>query len=136
MIRRPPRSTLFPYTTLFRSWRGREAVAGGVLFTYMFAPIMVIIPFYVLMRWLELTTPHAGLVLAYSAFCLPFALWLLRSFFQSIPLELEEAALTDGASRARALIHVVLPLALPGIIATGTFTFILAWTDYIFARVL
>ena len=121
--------------TRFR-WRGREAVAGGVLFTYMFAPIMVIIPFYVLMRTLELTNTHAGLVLAYSAFCLPFALWLLRSFFQSIPLELEEAALTDGASRARALIHVVLPLALPGVIATGTFTFILAWNDYILARVL
>jgi ABC-type glycerol-3-phosphate transport system permease component len=121
--------------TRFR-WRGREIVAAGVLFTYMFAPIMVIIPFYVLMRALELTNTHTGLVLAYSAFCLPFALWLLRSFFQSIPLELEEAALTDGASRMRAVIHVVLPLALPGVIATGTFTFILAWNDYMLARVL
>lgn len=121
--------------TRFR-WRGRETVAGTVLFTYMFAPIMVIIPFYVLMRALELTNSHFGLVLAYSAFCLPFALWLLRSFFQSIPLELEEAALTDGASRTRAVLHVVLPLATPGVIATGTFTFILAWNDYIFARVL
>ena len=121
--------------TRFR-WRGRESVAGTVLFTYMFAPIMVIIPFYVLMRALELTNTHLGLVLAYSAFCLPFALWLLRSFFQSIPLELEEAALTDGASRTRAVLHVVLPLATPGVIATGTFTFILAWNDYIFARVL
>jgi len=121
--------------TRFR-WRGRETVAATVLFTYMFAPIMVIIPFYVLMRTLELTNTHLGLVLAYSAFCLPFALWLLRSFFQSIPLELEEAALIDGASRARAVLHVVLPLAIPGVIATGTFTFILAWNDYIFARVL
>jgi multiple sugar transport system permease protein len=121
--------------TRFR-WRGREAIAATVLFTYMFAPIMVIIPFYVLMRTLELTNTHLGLVLAYTAFCLPFALWLLRSFFQGIPLELEEAALTDGASRARAVLYVVLPLALPGLIATGTFTFILAWNDYIFARVL
>lgn len=121
--------------TRFR-WRGRELVAAMVLFTYMFAPIMVIIPFYVLMRTLELTNTRAGLVLAYTAFCLPFALWLLRSFFQSIPLDLEEAALTDGASRSRALLHIVLPLALPGVIATGTFTFILAWNDYIFARVL
>lgn len=121
--------------TRFR-WRGRELVAGGVLFTYMFAPIMVIIPFYVLMRSLELTNTHAGLVLAYSAFCLPFALWLLRSFFQGIPPELEEAAMVDGASRARAVIHVIVPLALPGIIATGTFTFVLAWNDYMLARVL
>jgi ABC-type glycerol-3-phosphate transport system permease component len=121
--------------TRFR-WRGREMISMTVLFTYMFAPIMVIIPFYVLMRWLELTNTRFGLVLAYSAFCLPFALWLLRTFFQSIPLELEEAALTDGASRPRAVLYVLLPLALPGLIATGTFTFILAWNDYIFARVL
>jgi ABC-type glycerol-3-phosphate transport system permease component len=121
--------------TRFR-WRGREAISAAVLFTYMFAPIMVIIPFYVLMRALGLTNTHTGLVLAYTALCLPFALWLLRSFFQSIPLELEEAALTDGASRPRAVLHVVLPLAAPGLIATATFTFILAWNDYIFARVL
>jgi ABC-type glycerol-3-phosphate transport system permease component len=90
----------------------------------------------VLMRSLELVNTHLGLVLAYTAFCLPFALWLLRTFFQSIPLELEEAAMTDGASRAQTVLRVVLPLALPGIVATGTFTFILAWNDYIFARVL
>ena len=97
---------------------------------------MIIIPFYVMMRSLGLANTHLGLVLAYTAFCLPFALWMLRTFFQSIPLEIEEAALTDGASRAQAVIHVVLPLALPGVIATGIFTFILAWNDYIFARVL
>jgi multiple sugar transport system permease protein len=121
--------------TRFR-WRGREAISMSVLFTYMFAPIMVIIPFYVLMRALELTNTRLGLMLAYTAFCLPFALWLLRTFFQSIPLDLEEAALTDGASRLEAVRYVLLPLALPGLIATGTFTFILAWNDYIFARVL
>jgi ABC-type glycerol-3-phosphate transport system permease component len=121
--------------TRFR-WRGREAISMAVLFTYMFAPIMVIIPFYVLMRTFELTNTHLGLVLAYSAFCLPFALWLLRTFFQSIPLDLEEAALTDGASRLEAVRYVLLPLAAPGLIATGTFTFILAWNDYIFARIL
>ena len=75
------------------------------------------------------------LILAYTAFCLPFNLWLLRTFFQSIPLELEEAALIDG-SRLQAIIYVVLPLALPGVVATGIFTFILARNDYIFARVL
>ena len=121
--------------TRFR-WRGREAISMTVLFTYMFAPIMVIIPFYVLMRFFSLTNTHTGLVLAYSAFCLPFALWLLRTFFQSIPLDLEEAALTDGASRLEAVRYILLPLAAPGLIATATFTFILAWNDYIFARVL
>jgi len=120
--------------TRFR-FHGRETVAGLILFTYMFAPIMIIIPFYVAMRFLGLANTHLGLILAYTAFCLPFSLWLLRTFFQSIPLEIEEAARIDG-SRLQAVIHVVLPLALPGVVATGTFTFILAWNDYIFARVL
>jgi ABC-type glycerol-3-phosphate transport system permease component len=120
--------------TRFR-FLGREKIAGLILFTYMFAPIMIIIPFYVAMRFLGLTNTHVGLILAYTAFCLPFNLWLLRSFFQSIPLEVEEAALLDG-SRLQAIVHVVLPLALPGVVATGVFTFILAWNDYIFARIL
>ena len=121
--------------TRFR-FRGREAITATVLFAYMFAPIMIIIPFYVLMRALGLVNTHAGLVLAYTAFCLPFALWLLRSYFQGIPIELEEASMSDGASRAQTVRYIVLPVALPGVIATGTFTFILAWNDYIFARVL
>jgi ABC-type glycerol-3-phosphate transport system permease component len=79
---------------------------------------------------------HTALVLSYSSFCLPFSLWLLRAFFQSIPIELEEAAQVDGAGRARALIYIVAPLALPGLIATSIFTFTLAWNDYIFTRIL
>src|SRR6266542_3970255 len=71
-----------------------------------------------------------------SSFCLPFALWLLRAFFQSIPVELEEAARVDGAGRPRAVLYVVAPLALPGLVATAIFTFTLAWNDYIFTRIL
>jgi len=115
---------------------GREKIASLILFSYMFAPIMIVIPFYVLIKKIGLANTHAALILAYTAFCLPFSLWLLRSFFQSIPLALEKAALIDGASRLEAVIYVVLPLALPGIIATGIFTFILAWNDYIFVRIL
>ena len=115
---------------------GRETVAATVLFAYMFAPIMIIIPFYVMMRFIGLNNTHLGLTLAYSAFCLPFALWMLRTFFQSIPVDIEDAAMVDGASRWQVVLHVVLPLALPGVVATGIFTFILAWNDYIFARVL
>ncbi len=115
---------------------GRETVAGLILMTYMFAPIMIIIPFYILVKRLGLVNTHLALVLSYTTFCLPFCLWLLRSFFQSIPLELEEAALVDGAGLGRAVWYVVLPLALPGIIAAGIFTFILAWNDFLFALVL
>jgi ABC-type glycerol-3-phosphate transport system permease component len=115
---------------------GRETIARLVLATYMFAPIMIVIPLYILCRRLGLVNTHTALVLSYSSFCLPFALWLLRAFFRSIPLELEEAALVDGAGRLRAIRHVVLPLALPGLLATSIFTFTLAWNDYLFTRIL
>jgi len=121
--------------TRFR-FPGRETIAALILLTYMFAPIMVIIPFYILVKQLGLVNTHLALVLSYTTFCLPFCLWLLRAFFQSVPLELEEAALVDGAHRGRAVWHVVLPLTLPGIIAAGIFTFILAWNDFLFALVL
>ena len=121
--------------TRFRFF-GREKLAALILFTYMFAPIMIIVPFYVMVRFLGLTNTHTGLVMAYTAFCLPFNLWMLRTFFQSIPVDIEEAAMIDGANRFEAVVYVVLPLALPGVVATGIFTFILAWNDYIFARVL
>jgi ABC-type glycerol-3-phosphate transport system permease component len=118
------------------SYLGREKIAGLILCTYMFAPIMVVIPFFILVKKLGIENTHFALVLAFTSFCLPFTLWLMRAFFATIPLELEEAALVDGAGRVRALIYVVLPLALPGIIATSIFTFILAWNDYIFTRIL
>jgi len=121
--------------TRFR-FRGREAVAGTMLFTYMFAPIMIVVPFYILMRSAGLTNSHLGLILSYTTFSLPFSMWMLRSFFQSIPLELEEAAMIDGASRPRAVALIIVPLALPGVIAVSIFTFIVAWNDYLFARVL
>jgi ABC-type glycerol-3-phosphate transport system permease component len=111
---------------------GREKIASLILF----APIMIVIPFYVLIKKIGLANTHIALIMAYTAFCLPFSLWLLRAFFQSIPLALEKAAFIDGASRLQAVVYVVLPLALPGIIATGIFTFILAWNDYIFVRIL
>jgi ABC-type glycerol-3-phosphate transport system permease component len=129
-------STPAAYSLTRYRFAGRETVAATVLFAYMFAPIMIIIPFYVMMRFVGLNNTHLGLVLAYSAFCLPFALWMLRTFFQAIPVDIEDAAMIDGASRRQVVAYVVLPLALPGVVATGIFTFILAWNDYIFARVL
>jgi len=121
--------------TRFR-FRGRELISTTMLFTYMFAPIMIVVPFYILMRQAGLVNTQLGLVLAYATFSLPFSMWLLRSFFQSIPLDVEEAAMTDGASRPQAVTRVIVPLALPGVIAVTIFTFIVAWNDYLFVRVL
>jgi ABC-type glycerol-3-phosphate transport system permease component len=118
------------------TFRGRNTVAGLILLTYMFAPIMIIIPFYILVKQLGIVNTRLALVLSYTTFCLPFCLWVLRAFFSSIPLELEEAALVDGAHRGKAVWYVMLPLALPGLIAAAIFTFILAWNDFLFALVL
>ena len=121
--------------TRFRYW-GREKIAMLSLLTYMFPPIVLIIPFFIFFRMLGLTNSYMGLILAYVSFSLPFSVWLLRAFFLSIPLDLEEAAMMDGANRYQAIVYVVMPLALPGIIATAIFTFIVAWNDYLFARIL
>ena len=129
-------SSLGAYALTRYRFRGREVIAGLILLTYMFAPIMIIIPFYILVKQLGIVNTRLALVLSYTTFCLPFCLWVLRAFFQSIPLELEEAALTDGAGRGRTVWYVVLPLALPGLIAAAIFTFILAWNDFLFALVL
>jgi len=124
------------YSLTRYQYLGREKIAGLILCTYMFAPIMVVIPFFILAKKVGIENSHFALVLAFTSFCLPFTLWLMRAFFKTIPLQLEEAALVDGAGRVRAVIYVILPLALPGIIATSIFTFILAWNDYIFTRIL
>ena len=129
-------SALGAYGLTRFSFAGRDKVAGLILVTYMFAPVMIIIPFYILVKQLGIVNTRLALVLSYTTFCLPFCLWLLRAFFESIPLELEEAALVDGAGRGGAVWHVVLPLALPGLIAAAIFTFILAYNDFLFALVL
>jgi ABC-type glycerol-3-phosphate transport system permease component len=105
-------------------------------FALVCPPIIMLVPLFLLARELGLTNSLLGLALTCISFALPYALWILRAFFQSIPVELEQAALIDGANRAQALTYVVMPLALPGIIATAIFTFIVAWNDFLFALVL
>lgn len=129
-------ATLGAYSLTRYRYPGKEFLANMTLFTYMFAPIMIIIPVYILLRDLGLTNSHFGIILAYTSVSLPFTLWLLRAFFQALPRELEEAAFIDGANRFQSVVYVVLPQALPGIIATSVFAFVVVWNDYLFARVL
>ncbi|WP_154794457.1 carbohydrate ABC transporter permease [Occultella kanbiaonis] len=115
---------------------GSKAFTTGILYAYTFAPIVVVVPLYGLFRDLGLINTYGGMILAYASFGVPFSMWLLRPFFNSIPKELEEAAFLDGANRVKSAWYVVLPQATPGIIAVSVFTFLLAWEDYLFARVL
>jgi multiple sugar transport system permease protein len=114
---------------------GRDAIAHLVLFTYLLPAVVLLLPLYLTISALGLANSLFGLVVAYTTFCLPFALWLLRSFLASIPVDLEEAAMTDGAKRLQAFVDVVLPQALPGIISTALFSFILSWNEYLYALV-
>jgi multiple sugar transport system permease protein len=118
------------------AYRGRERLATLVLFTYLLPSVVLVLPLYLMMVKAGVANSLFSLVLAYTTFALPYALWLLRSFMASMPEELEWAALVDGASRMGAFFDVVLPQAVPGIISTALFTFILAWNEYFYALIL
>jgi len=129
-------ATLGAYSLVRFSYRGRERLALMVLFTYLLPSVVLIIPLYLMLVKIGVANSILSLVIAYTTFALPFALWLLRSFMKGIPPDLEAAALVDGASRMEAFVDVILPQALPGIISTALFTFILAWNEYLYALVL
>jgi multiple sugar transport system permease protein len=118
--------------TRFR-FRGRDTFATFLLFSYMVPLLLLGLPMFMLMGKFHLLNTRVSLIISYVAFCLPFCMWMLRSFFISIPRSLEEAAMVEGASRAQALIRIVLPLAVPGLISCGIFTFVLVWNEYTLA---
>jgi len=115
---------------------GRKLIASSVLFTYMFPPILLSIPLFVMLKNAGLVNSLFGLALAHVSFTLPLAMWLAIIFFEAIPIDLDEAAMIDGAGRLRTLWAVILPIAIPGVVAICVFSFILSWNDYLFALVL
>ena len=117
-------------------FRGRIAFVIIVLAIQMIPAEALIISLFQVLDGRDLTNRIIGLSLTYLIFVLPFTIWTLRGFVGGVPLELEEAALVDGASRFGAFMRVTLPLVAPGLVATGIFAFILAWNEFIFALVL
>jgi multiple sugar transport system permease protein len=107
-----------------------------ILSTRMFPPIVTAIPLFLMMRDVRLLNTRASLIIVYTAFNLPFVVWMMRGFFQEIPRELEEAARVDGDSRLGALRRVVLPLVVPGLAATAIFCLIVSWNELLFALIL
>jgi len=116
-------------------FRGRYAFGILLLVTQMFPHILLVIPLFLIFQKVGLFNTHASLVIAYTAFSLPFTIWLLRGFFEAIPAELEDAASIDGASMLGIFHRVILPLAGPGIAAVTMFAFIRAWNEFLFALV-
>jgi multiple sugar transport system permease protein len=112
---------------------GRKFLFFAVLLRNMFPAVIFLVPLFILMRVLGLVNTHGSLILTYLTFGLPLAIWLLRGFYDNIPVQLEQAARIDGATRFQAFVLIVMPLSVPGIIATSIYSFIGAWNEYIFA---
>ncbi len=114
---------------------GRNAFGMLMLVTQMFPHILLVLPLFLIIQRIGLLNTHAALILAYTAFSLPFTIWLLRGFFEAIPVELEEAAAIDGASQIKTFHRIILPLAGPGLAAVTMFGFIRGWNEFLFALV-
>ncbi len=128
-------STLAAYSLTRFRFVGQSAVPYFSLLGYMVPSIIYVFPLFLLIVPLGLADRLPSLVLGYVSITLPFCMWLMWAFLSSIPLEVEEAGVIDGASRFQVFRLIALPLALPGIIATSIFSFIVAWNDYLIARI-
>jgi multiple sugar transport system permease protein len=126
-------ASLAAYSFSRYRFAGRNQMLYVILGTRLLPPITAVIPLYLLMRSLSLIDTPLVLIIIYTALNVPFATWMMKSFFDTIPRELEEAAQIDGCSALRALWHVTIPLAAPGFVATSIFLFVLAWNEFMFA---
>jgi multiple sugar transport system permease protein len=117
-------------------FRGRHQLALWILATRMAPPIAFTIPFFLVYRWLGMIDSVSGLILIYLTFNLALVIWMMQTFFESVPRQLEEAAWIDGCSVWGAFSRITLPLAAPGLAATAVICFILSWNDFFFALIL
>jgi multiple sugar transport system permease protein len=115
---------------------GRRVVALGLVFTYLVPQALLFIPLFQVIATMGLSDTLAALILVYPSITLPFCTWLLMSYFKSIPVELEDAALIDGCNRLGVLLRIVLPLSTPAIVVVALFSFTQAWNEFLYALVI
>ena len=115
---------------------GRRFLMTQFLVINMFPVVLIIIPLFVLMRQFGLLDTFTGIILGHSTFAIPFSIWMLTSYMNAIPADLDEAARIDGASRMQTLRLVILPVVMPGIVTTGIYIFVTSWNEYLFAMML
>jgi multiple sugar transport system permease protein len=128
--------TLAAYSLSRYQFRGRNWILQFYLVIRMFPVVLMIVPLFVIMRRLSLLDTRFGLALAYTTFLLPFCVWMMKGFFDSIPVDLEEAARIDGCTRLGALVRIALPLVRSGLVATAVFIGIASWNEFLFALML
>jgi multiple sugar transport system permease protein len=116
--------------------RGKPFIMGWYISLLMAPPIVFIIPFFILMTRIGWSGTYQAMIVLLLTIVIPFSVWLLKSFIDEVPIELEEAALVDGAGRFKTFIRIILPLALPGIIVTSMFSFVFCWNNVLFPLVL
>jgi multiple sugar transport system permease protein len=126
-------STAAAYGLVRIPFRGSAAFSIGIFVTYLVPPTLLFIPLSRVVTALGLSDSRLSLVVTYPTFVVPFCTWLLMSYFATIPKELEECAIVDGATRAQVLLRIVLPVAMPGVVTAALFSFTLAWGEFIYA---
>jgi len=129
-------SSLGAYALSRFSLRGKRYFLLTALLPQFFPYVLVLIPFFVLMSNFGLVDTHAGIIITHMSIALPFCLWMLTGYFNGIPKELDQAALIDGCSRLGVLFRILYPVALPGMVVTGFFAFVVSWGDYLFVSIL
>jgi multiple sugar transport system permease protein len=127
--------SLAAYSFARMNFAGQGKLMYVMLFSYMLPPIMILVPLYTILRDLVLLDKLQGLILVYSALIMPFAVWIMRGYFLTIPRDLEDAGLIDGCTRLGVLFRVVLPLSAPGLVATALFCFLASWEEFLIALV-
>ena len=114
-------------------FRFSTGLGFSLIIARMVPPIVFVVPLFLMLDRLHLRNTYGGLVLIFTTFNLPFTVWMLRSFYEDVPIELEEAAWIDGASRLEAFVRIIIPLTAPGMAATAVFAALLAWNEFLFA---
>ncbi|MEM9975299.1 MAG: carbohydrate ABC transporter permease [Pseudomonadota bacterium] len=131
-----PIATLAAYSFSRFSMRGETMMLVIILATQFVPAVVIILPFFVMFRDFGLLDTRLGLILVNLAIVMPFAIWMIKSFIDGIPLDTEEAAMVDGSSRLQVIRNVVLPMAAPGLLTSAIFCFIIAWNEFLFALIL
>ena len=117
------------------NFMGRRAVLSSLLMTQMFPATMLLLPFFILLAKLKLMNSYLGLIIIYSSTALPFCIWQMKGYYDTIPVALEEAARMDGCSRFSAFIKVILPVSAPALVITALFSFMASWSEYVVAAI-
>jgi multiple sugar transport system permease protein len=128
-------SMLAAYAISKLQFTGRNLISRGILYAYLMPRAVLFIPLYMLVSAIGLNNSIWGLMIIYPTITIPYATWMLISYFRSIPVEIEEAAMIDGCTRARTMWNIIFPLSAPGIAATFIFAFTLCWSEYLYALV-